>query len=116
MPDICVICNAVCRKADSADVVTLTEKGSLRINLASEKRKDKIRTVKGERVHKECRKSYCHPRNIERLLRQEAEPTPAGRSSLKRKSESLFRFRYDCLYCGSEVDFAEEKKRLKKIV
>ncbi|KAJ7391185.1 hypothetical protein OS493_019316 [Desmophyllum pertusum] len=48
---------------DSPDVVTLREKGSEGINQASAERNDQIVTVPGQKVHKDCRRSYCHPRN-----------------------------------------------------
>jgi len=60
----CVICGKSLDGED--DVVTLREKGSEGINLASVVRNDTITTVPGQQVHQNCRLEYCLPSNIKR--------------------------------------------------
>ena len=113
MDDVCVICNKQCQK-DCPDVITIGKKGSEGINLASVKRADNIKTVSGQKVHKECRRLYCLPQDVERAQKEQNEQPPARRSSLVRSAEKSFTFKSDCLYCGTRVDFSEDKKRQRE--
>ena len=99
MDDAYVICKKQC-KSDSSDVVTLRLKGSEGINLASEKRGDDIQTVPGQKVHKECRRLYCLPQNVERAKKEQGQEQgrPARRNSLLRSTEKSFTFTTDSLY------------------
>ena len=63
--EICVICSQAIEEAPAA---TLTEKGCRGINKASETRNDNIRYVPGQKVHDKCRRKYCHPTEVSKVL------------------------------------------------
>ena len=63
-----VLC-AICKKSlGSEPKVTLGEKGSESINKASRERRDNIHCTAGQLVHSYCRKKYCAPHQIAKLL------------------------------------------------
>jgi predicted secreted protein len=106
--EICVTCK---KQLEKDEFVTLGEKGSAGIDIASEERGDTIKTVAGQKVHKICRRDYCLAQNI---LRSKRQTTVQGatqniRRSLERKEESSFSFKTDCFYCGTEVKFDGKK-------
>ena len=104
----------ICQKLLVDDVVTLREKGSEGINRASAERNDIIMAaVPGQKVHQTCRLAYCHPINIAPAKKQEntSAPTSSSRRSLDRKTEHSFSFKTDCFFCGTRIDFEEQKKR-----
>lgn len=93
-------------------VVTLREKGSTSVNQASQHRGDFIRTVPGQRIHQDCRRIYCNPIKIAQANKQDElyQGACTTRSSL-RSSEELFNFSTNCLFCGTEVNFEEQRKK-----
>ena len=104
----------ICQKLLVDDVVTLREKGSEGINRASAERNDIIMAaVPGQKVHQTCCRAYCHPINIAPAKKQEntSAPTSSSRRSLDRKTEHSFSFKTDCFFCGTRIDFEEQKKR-----
>ena len=111
VPERCSICKQSVDGGGSS-VSTLGERGSLGINQASDARKDSIHTVPGEMVHKECRRKYCNPQLIDRVIKQEAsEPSTSSDRHVLRSSEEGFSFKTDCLFCGRPVQFwAEEEE------
>jgi len=111
--DICAICKKEFQGGEG-EVVMLREKGSEGINRASEERNDSIRTVAGQQVHKTCRRNYCLQQNILRSKiqdSQQSETSNSSRRSLVRKAESCFSFSTDCFYCGTVVNFVEQKRK-----
>ena len=106
----CVICK---KNLDGeAEVVTLREKGSAGINRASTERNDSITTVPGQQVHQNCRREYCLPSNIQRAKKILTSETTSNRRSLTRQAEQCFSFKTDCFFCGTKVEFGEQRKRL----
>lgn len=111
---ICVICGQPIEQSPS---VTLTEKGCVGINKASEARKDKICCVAGQQAHQECRRKYCHPRNISRATKAEDScSTSATESHALRSSEkSQFQFSSDCFFCAQPA-INRRKRKSKDVV
>ena len=107
------MCCAICKKSLEDDIVSLRLKGSDGINRASAERNDNIQTVPGQKVHKTCRRAYCHPSNIAQAKKQEvaSSQTSRKRRSLDRKTEKFFSFKNDCFYCGNKIDFEEQKRK-----
>ena len=64
-------------------------------------------------MHQTCRRTYCHPTNITRAKKQESNVSQllSSRRSLDRKTEQSFNFKTDCFFCGTKVDFEEQKKK-----
>ena len=63
--EICVICAQPIEEAPSA---TLIEKWCRGIDKASETRNDNICRVPGQQVRQECRRKYCHLREVSKVL------------------------------------------------
>ena len=106
-----MICSEPCLAHDT-DVVVLREKGSKGFNNASTELGDDIVAVPGQKVQKECRKSYCKQKNIDRtnnLRKNQTSSSPIRHLTLVRTAEKSFNFQTDCLYCGTEVLFHAKK-------
>ena len=97
-----------------ADVVTQREKGSAGINRVSTERNDFIITVPGQQVHQNCRREDCLPSNIKRAKKILTSETTSNRRFLTRQAELCFSFKTDCFFCGTKVEFGEQRKRLEK--
>ena len=98
--EVCVVCSQPIEEAPSA---TLTEKGCRGINQASETRKDNISCVPGQKVHQECRRKHCHPREVSKALNKAEQgcSTVATEGHVLRSAEKRqFQFNSDCFFCG----------------
>ena len=96
--EVCVICK---QPLGTSPASTLGEKGSTTINQASEARNDTFHSAPGEKVHQECRRKYCRPREIAKaakLAKQAVDCT--GRRHVLRSAEKQFNFNTDCFFCG----------------
>ena len=87
---------AICGNAIEGHGIFPTSKGIEGTKRASAAIGDSINVVQGDSVHKS--------------LRQSEEVDPAPRSSRSRSNE-LFDFKEDCLFCGTEVDKETERKK-----
>ena len=85
VPVLCAICkHPVDRGAPSS---ILTEKGSSNINQASITRKDRIHTVPGDKIHRECHRKYCNPHQIAKDTNQnESKPSTSRDRPILRRS------------------------------
>ena len=63
----CVICNQPI--GDTPEVI-LGGKGSAGINKASKERNDSLHCTAGQHVHQACRKNYCAPNQIAKILKK----------------------------------------------
>ena len=81
----------------------LTSKHVQSLNSANEARKDiPIGIIVGQRVHTDCRKRYCHKREIRKHVESKLNPSDVRSPSL-RSSERPFSFDTDCFLCGTDV-------------
>ncbi len=71
-------CCAICTHPVDSSVSTLGEKGSLAINKASKLRKDSIHTVRGKKVHQDCRRNYCKPDQIAKDTNEQSKPSTSS--------------------------------------
>ena len=63
----CVFCN---KKLTDGATVTLGDKGCEGITKASIQRESSVVVKPGDVVHRECRRKFCHPSEIERSKRK----------------------------------------------
>ncbi len=113
---ICIFCSQPIEEGQS---VTLTEKGCRGINRASEARKDRVSCVPGQQVHQECRRKYCHPREVAKALNKVEQhcSTSATEGLVLRSAEKRqFQFNTDCLTFRSTAkavlqDFYQQEKK-----
>ena len=105
----CAICYELLENQDKSTIATLHDKGSASINQASQERGDNIHTSPGQQVHKACRRDYCKPDNIAKVLRQQQE-LPSAHSCKRRSEEQSFDFQSDCLYCGQAIKCDSKRK------
>lgn len=61
----CVICKQPI--GDTPEVI-LSEKGRAGINKASKERNDSLHCTAGQHVHQACRKIYCAPNQIAKII------------------------------------------------
>jgi len=104
---------AICKKPiESLPKVTLGEKGSASINRASKERNDTLHCASGDQVHQECRRKYCAPNQIAKVLKQNVQPSAATSSSTRvlRSEEQEFSFRTDFFYCGTPALLGRKRK------
>ena len=108
----CVICKNP-RKEGNLPLVTLGEKRSSGVNRASVERNDEtIVTVPGHQVHKECQRIHCNSNKIAQAKKQgNKRPADSSARSVLRSEEKSFSFTSDCLFCGSALNFEQQKKR-----
>ena len=107
---------AICKQSvdgGGSSVSTIRERGGSAINRASDTRKDSIHTVPGQMIHLECRRKYCNPAQIAKVVRQEqpGPSTSSDRHILNRSSEEGFSFKTDCIFCGRPIKLVRKKKK-----
>jgi len=114
--DICIFCNKILDCA--GPLTTLTAKGCDGIAKASDLRHDcNVLTVPGQRIHTNCRKSYCSDRLIKSANKkrgydeEQSQAGPTTRLSLG----TLFEYRDHCLFCGHPDKYAGKKSPHKLI-
>ncbi len=107
--EICPICRESLQ--DENPIVTLREKGSDGINNASEQRNDSVRTVPGQKVHVECRRTYCNPHKIAQAKKDTVSPEKVGEKCQLRSGDTSFCFATDCFYCATPVNADNLKKK-----
>lgn len=109
--DNCVICGQPLA-IDGPPTVTLGEKGSAGVNDASEQRNDSIQTVRGQRVHIDCRSRYINPNYITQAIKDDKQtPGTSTGHTLRRPVEQSFNYRSDCFLCGTPVLLDEQNRR-----
>ncbi len=96
----CIFCKE--SMSNGAPTTQLRVKGSSSINTFSEKRHDIISTTPGQSVHVECRRLYCHPTDIGKVL-PSVSVTPSDSGTTRRSAEQSFSFKTDCLFCGNRI-------------
>lgn len=113
VPEVCAICNKPLDPSVPGDSSTLGVKGSATINQVSSTRKDEIHTAPGEKVHKDCRKTYCNPHQVAKDTREEnsQDPCASGERYALRSSEEVFSFKTDCFFCGKPAKVGRKRKR-----
>ena len=96
----CKICNE--SFSDGNTLVVLRAKGSDGVNRASAQRLSSLVTIPGDRVHIECRRSYCKAENIARdnVIPSLQQP----QIKLNLRSEQNFNFQEHCLFCGQPTE------------
>lgn len=104
--EYCIICKL--QVDDENLVVELREKGSTGINEASKARCDDICTKPGDRVHKECRRLYCNPQQIQKA--QKASKRLTASSPSLRSGKTSFQFSTHCLFCGQAAKYENRKR------
>lgn len=111
----CVICKKPLKEGNFL-LVTLGEKGSSGVNRASVERNDEtIVTVPGQQVHKECRCIQCNSNKIAQAKKQgNKRPADSSARSVLRSEGKSFSFTSNCLFCGSAVNFKQQRKREQK--
>ena len=93
----------ICREDNSVPLIKLGEKGCQGIWRASKERGDNLDAQTGQYVHKECRRIYTNPNEIQKVTR-EKNVTSDSASIPKLRSKSLsFDFRTHCFICGQHV-------------
>lgn len=103
----CIICK---KSIVDAHAVTLSQKGSNSINHASAERDSDIEAHTGDKVHSECRKTWCNPNSISAFKRKCSTET-AG-SFVKRRSQGAhFDFKTHCVLCGLEASVASTSRK-----
>ena len=107
----CKICNE--SFSDGNTSVVLRAKGSNGVNHASAQRGSSIVTIPGDRVHIECRRSYCKAENI---ARDNVIPS-LQQQQIKHnlRSEHNFNFQEHCLFCGQPTEIDKKHKQREKI-
>jgi len=100
--EVCVICNQLID--GTSPTATLGEKGSLSINKASQSRGDSIHSKSGQKVHQDCRRKYCNPQQVAKLLGHNIQ-----KSGL-RSSEGQFTWSTDCFFCGQPANLGRKRK------
>lgn len=88
---MCVLCDLGFGVEHKGKLKKLREKGSEGINKCSRERNDEIaHTIPGQYVHRECRRVYCLPQNIEQAKKND-EPHKITKVHHPRKFIQLFR-------------------------
>ena len=92
--------------ANGQETLALRQKGSDSINTTSNKRGDDIKTVTGQKLHKDCRRDYIHKRNI---VKQ--EPSASTVSPIKaRRSIESFNYKLQCIFCAQTAKLSGRKR------
>ena len=110
-------CCSICKEniAPSAGV-SLTEKGSNGINRASKERGDQVEVEAADQVHKDCRREFCRPSNIEKEKRKRShEGLGHTHRPARRSGSQQFDFKTHCLYCGRFIDEEYERKKSRSV-
>ena len=81
--------------------VTLGEKGSQSINLASERLHDGIHAEAGDLVHRTCRGQYTNQKAIEGKLKKALKLQSPKKRRQPRSEDS----KPKCLFCGKEENY-----------
>lgn len=106
----CVICGQSVDGTGSL-VSTLGEKGSASLNKASVTRGDSIKSVPGDKVHKECRRSYTRRPELPNDLRpKDREPSTIRERRTRSSSAGEFCYKTDCLFCGTPAAVRDKIK------
>jgi hypothetical protein len=93
----------ICHEDNSVPLIKLGEKGCQGLWRASKERGDNLDAQAGQYVHKECRRIYTNPNEIQKVTR-EKKVTSDSASIPKLRSKSLsFDFRTHCFICGQHV-------------
>ncbi|MCP3852917.1 MAG: hypothetical protein GY694_22215, partial [Gammaproteobacteria bacterium] len=105
----CPICNEDIY--NDGKISKITEKGAEGINIASRRRGNDIVVEAGVNVHIACRKRYTDTRDIEK--KEGADP-PINLKKRTRNTESSFKNKTDCFFCGVTItpdssDYSEVK-------
>ena len=110
-------CCAICKENIAPGAgVSLTEKGSNGINRASKEREDQVEVEAGDQVHKDCRREFCRPSNIEKEKRKRSHEGLGHTHRPARQSGSQqFDFKTHCLYCGRFIDEEYERKKSRSV-
>ena len=96
------ICGGAVQERDFSKVGT---KGSDGINCASGLRNDSINVARGQHVHPNCRRDYCHPTIISKDIKsRENESLQCATSQRRRSADHTFDYKSDCYFCGNKVD------------
>ena len=103
-PEICAICGE--DLANGQETVVLRQKGSDSINTTSNKRGDDIKTVTGQKLHKDCRRDYIHKRNI---VKQEPSASTVSPVKARRSIES-FNYKLHCIFCAQTAKLSGRKR------
>ena len=107
----CVICRQGVGGTGSL-VSTLGEKGCVSINEASVTRGDSITSVPGDKVHKECRRTYTRRPEITTYTSpKDTEPSTGRERRTRSLSTGRFSYKTDCLFCGTPADVGKKRKR-----
>lgn len=103
----CVICKDLI--TDETAAVTLREKGCIGILKASKERGECFDVQPGQHAHVECRRIYCHPKEIQKAAKRNDFLNGADDCKPKlRSSESKFNFREHCLFCGKPASLGQK--------
>ena len=86
--------------------MVLRQKGSDSINTTSNKRGDDIKTVTGQKLHKDCRRDYIHKRNI---VKQEPSASTVSPVKARRSIES-FNYKLHCIFCAQTAKLSGRKR------
>ena len=98
---ICSICHD---NIDDQDAVLLTSKGCESVNKASEVRNSNVHVKQGDHVHTPCRKAFTNSKDINTFLKCNLlEGTCSTNTTPEPKvlrSQQLFEFKTQCIFCG----------------
>ena len=108
----CIICNTIIDDENLA--VQLRQKGCDGIISASKARGKDMHPEPGHWVHKECRRIYCNPQQIEKDSRTLENEQPSCDSPTLRSGSSAFLSNEQCLFCGQIIK-RDTKKRGRDI-
>ena len=66
----------------------------------------------GQQVHQECRRKYCKPDEIAKILRLKGQQSTAVITvkQVLRSAEKVFDFSTDCFLCGESVTIGRKRK------
>ena len=105
-----VVCKQPIR--DTPEVI-LREKGSAGINKASKERNDSLHCTAGQHVHQACRKNYCAPNQIAKILKQTVQQdVPTTSQQILGSAKSQFNYSCDCFYCGEPAKLGRGKVQM----
>lgn len=101
--DTCAICGD--KIDDGQETLTLTEKGVMGVNKASEARNTLfINVSSGQKLHVKCRKLHTDKKDIENASKRKANSIPTVEMPKLRSRETLFTYKDHCFLCGTEVE------------
>lgn len=105
----CIFCN---KKLTDGATVTLGDKGCEGIAKASSQRESSVVVKPGDVVHRECRKKFCHPSEIERSKRKHSSDSVIVPTLCSKES---FSYKDHCLFCGTGSKYGGKKKQFDLI-